>query len=415
MKFAHIADSHLGAWDDPELTVLGLEAFRKALDISIERDVDFILLCGDILDWSNPPVNVLVPAVEKLEEARDKGIKVYTIPGSHDFSASGKTMLRVFEAAKLMENVTKATNQEENKLKLEFTEFDENVKITGLPGRKGGLEAGYYEDLDRESLEKESGFKIFAFHSAIEEYKPEIFKKMEALPLSLLPKGFNYYAGGHVHKRDVFEEEGYGKIVFPGPTFPTNYRELERFESGGFYLVNFENGEINLDWIEIKLCDVVSLEFDAQNKNPPEVESEIKERVEELEVEDKIILLRIEGELKEGKPTEINLSNITRDLKLEGAKSVRTNTNKLSTKEYETVRVKASNKKELEKKLIEENVEQFDLEGLSKDEKVKLTKKMMSLLSKEQGEDETNTKYKKRITEEAFKALDLKEKLEEFL
>ena len=37
------------------------------------------------------------------------------------------------------------------------------------------------------------------FHSGIDELKPEDMGNIIMQPLSLLPKNFNYYAGGHVH------------------------------------------------------------------------------------------------------------------------------------------------------------------------------------------------------------------------
>ena len=65
-------------------------------------------------------------------------------------------------------------------------------------------------------------------------------------PLSLLPKGFDYYAGGHVHIVDDKQVEGYGRIVYPGPLFPNSFAELEKLERGGFYIV--EDGKLRLDF-----------------------------------------------------------------------------------------------------------------------------------------------------------------------
>ena len=46
-------------------------------------------------------------------------------------------------------------------------------------------------------------------------------------PLSLLPKNFDYYAGGHVHIVDSTKIDGYGLIAYPGPLFPNSFSELE--------------------------------------------------------------------------------------------------------------------------------------------------------------------------------------------
>ena len=184
-----------------------------------------------------PSIEVLKIAVVKLKELKDNGIGVYLIAGSHDFSPSGKTILDVLEHAGFVINVVKRYEGEE-KLRLRFTiDPKSGAKITGLLGKRGTLEKRYYESLDKEYLEKENGFKIFMFHTALSEFKPDDLEHMEAQPLSLLPKHFDYYAGGHVHTVMEKDEPDYGKIVYPGPLFPNNFAELEKLGRGGFFLL----------------------------------------------------------------------------------------------------------------------------------------------------------------------------------
>ena len=220
MKFAHLADCHIGSWRDPLLANLSTEAFEKAIDICIDEKVDFIIVAGDLFNTSLPGIDKLKDTVKKLKELSEKNIPVYIIAGSHDFSPSGKTMLDVLENAGLAINVSRG-KPVDGKLKLNFTiDKKTNTKITGLLGRAGSLERSFYENLIRENLEKESGYKIFLFHSLLSEIKPKQFEKVDSLPISLLPKNFDYYAGGHPHF--VFSEkiENYGIISYPGPLFP---------------------------------------------------------------------------------------------------------------------------------------------------------------------------------------------------
>ncbi len=44
-------------------------------------------------------------------------------------------------------------------------------------------EKEYYNVLDRASLEKEDGFKIFVMHGAVTEYKPKYAAESESIPL----------------------------------------------------------------------------------------------------------------------------------------------------------------------------------------------------------------------------------------
>jgi len=97
MKFAHLADCHIGSWRDPKLKDISTIAFQKAIDKCIEESVDFILISGDLFNTSLPRIDNLKTVVGTFKQLKDKNIPVYIIPGSHDYSPSGKTMLDVLE------------------------------------------------------------------------------------------------------------------------------------------------------------------------------------------------------------------------------------------------------------------------------------------------------------------------------
>src|SRR3989339_293238 len=329
MKFAHLADCHIGSWRDPKLRDVSTKAFIRAIDICIERNVDFILISGDLFNTSLPAIDNLKQAVVKLKELKDRNIPVYAIAGSHDFSPSGKTMLDVLESAGLLINVAKG-KEEEGKLKLNFT-IDEKTgaKITGLLGKRDGLEKSFYLHLDREELEKEEGYKIFMFHSLLSEFKTKELEKAESQPLSLLPKNFNYYAGGHPHIVFKAEEKGYGLIAYPGPLFPNNFKELEELQRGGFYII--EDGK--LEWQPIQIYNVHKIEINCSHKTAEEIEKEIFDEIKGREFNDTIVTIRLEGVLENGKPSDINFKEIFGKLYEKSAYFVMKNTNALTTKE----------------------------------------------------------------------------------
>jgi len=101
MKFAHLADAHLGAWRDPKIRDLNTKSFIIAMDRCMSESVDFILIAGDLFNTSFPPIDCLKIAAQKLKQVKDAGIPVYVIPGSHDYSPSGKTILDVLDEAGL--------------------------------------------------------------------------------------------------------------------------------------------------------------------------------------------------------------------------------------------------------------------------------------------------------------------------
>src|SRR3989344_9470732 len=105
MKFSHLADCHLGSWRQEELQKLNLESFKKAIEISIQEKVEFVLITGDLFDSAYPPIEILETAFEQLKKLKENKISCYLIAGSHDYSASGKTFLSVLEKAGFCKNL----------------------------------------------------------------------------------------------------------------------------------------------------------------------------------------------------------------------------------------------------------------------------------------------------------------------
>jgi len=408
VRFAHIGDPHLGSWNNhPDMRDYPLAAFREAIDVCINSGIDFIIISGDLFDTSIPSIDVIRSCFFQLRRCKENGMRVYAIPGSHDFSPTGKTILSVAEDAGLIVNVAK-TSEEKDKIKLKFTEDKTGAKITGMIGRKSCLEKSSYEILDR-GIENERGFKIFVFHSAIEKYRPVHMKEMDAIPLELFPKNFDYYAGGHVHHRFEQQESGYGTIAFPGALFPTSFDELEKC-APGFYIVRYDEKEKKLDlqWFDLSVSGVKSFRIDAEKKTAKQVEKEIKEQIEKTNIKDNIILLRVEGLLQSGLPSDIDFKAIISKAMARGARTVKRSISRLATKEFEEVSIVPDiSIDELEKKIIEEHLDKIKFSTLSKDQLSAMVFDMMNVFKEEKIEGETNTVYDERIKANAKKVLGL--------
>src|SRR3989344_8005647 len=325
MKFAHLSDCHIGGWHESNLRDLNLKSFQKAIEICIKEHVGFVIIAGDLFDTALPSIDILKETSKVLSELQGYDIPVYIIPGSHDFSASGKTMLDVLENAGLMHNVMKFKDE-----KLQFTIDRTGTKITGFYGKKGGLEISEYENLERQHLEQEQGFKIFLFHSLLQELTPKKFELIKGTPMKFLPKNFNYYAGGHPHFIYNKYFNDYGIFAYPGPIFPNNFQELEELKHGGFYIIEKNDGsELKIKHLKLEVIHTDSYFINAENKDPKEVEEEILNKVRDFK--DKIITLRIEGCLISGKTSDINFNLIKE--RFSESYCLLKNTNKLTTKE----------------------------------------------------------------------------------
>ena len=403
MKFAHLADCHIGSWRDPKLKDVSTIAFNKATDKCVEENVDFILISGDLFNTSLPRIDNLKTVVTILKQLKEKNIPVYVIPGSHDYSPSGKTILDVLEVAGLFTNVVKS-EEVDGKLKLNFTiDKKTGAKITGMLGRKSSLEKSYYQNLILENLEKEDGYKIFMFHSGIDELKPEEMEYVMTQPLSLLPKNFDYYAGGHMHIIKDTKIDGYGLIAYPGPLFPNSFSELEKLETGGFYIV--ENNKPRFEPVQV--FNIHKIIKDCNEKSPEQVYDEINTEIKDKEFNNTLVMIRLFGSLSSGKPYDIDFKDIFTQLYDKSAYFVMKNTNALTSKEFEEIKIDVSSAEDAEDAIIKEHLGQIKLGDMDTKKEEALIKEMMKVLSTEKQEGETNYNFERRIKEEMSKVLDV--------
>jgi hypothetical protein len=416
-KFAHIADCHLGAFRDPVLRELSLKAFQKALNLCIEEQVDFIIISGDLFNSNIPDMGIVNQAVITMKEIRDKGIYIYVIYGSHDFSPNETSIVDILSSAGLFQKIVKG-EVADGKLKLKFFKDQKTeAKLVGISGRTLGLEKEYYEILDRESLEKEKGFKIFAFHTALDELKPAFLAQMESIPVSNLPKGFDYYAGGHVHVKMEKKLQGYGTIRYPGTLFGYSFRDLEQNADGekqGFFIVSFNHMVKDVHFVETKVCEYLKFEYDVSNKNSTKAKEELVDKVKKLSVKGKLVLLKVSGELSGGKTSDIDFTQLKEILLQNGAIYANINRNALSSKEYSGIRVEGKDVHEIEINLLRENIGNVKVkEPKLKGEKgTNLAVNLLNVLIQDKKTTEERKDYVERMMVMSLKTLGLTEAME---
>ena len=415
-SFAHLSDVHIGAFRQPILQNLVIDAFNKAMDLCLQKKVDFIIISGDLFDSNIPDMGLLNSAVRKMGEVKEKGIPFYVIYGNHDFSPTQTSIIDILQSANLFTKVTKSKT-EEGKLKLEFTTDERTkAKLCGISGRRQGIDREYYEILDRESLEREKGFKVFVLHGAVSGYMPADLVEAEPMPVSNLPKGFEYYAGGHIHERLLNREHGYN-IAYPGTLFGTNFTDLERSAKGekrGFFLASFSDKLENIEFVPISVCGYDLREYNADDKTSVRVQNELSELVRGIEPEGKIVLLKVAGEMSGGKTSDVDFQQFKKVLKENGALEVLPNSYRLSSKEYTSVEVAGEDIDEIEERLFRENIGTVKVSDLKlKGESgIKLSRDVLNVLKQPKPENEEKKPYEERIASEAVEALRIRDAFE---
>ncbi len=343
MKFAHLSDCHLGGWRQPELQKLNMESFQKAIEESIREEVEFVLFSGDLFDSAFPPIEILKETFAQFRKLKDKEIKCYLIAGSHDYSVSGKTFLDVLEKAGFCE-ICKFEEQED-KIILKPIIYKSNY-IYGYPGKKSGLEI---QDLKKVQIDEsyENHFRILMLHTTITEAIGTL--PIDSIPLEELPKA-DYYALGHIHVD--FEKEINSKpAIYSGPTFPNNFKEFEELKQGSFYIIDVAGyTKITKKQIKLKEIEVLDIEIDNALTGTEKIISELEKR----ELEDKIVLLKPHGTLKQGKISDIKFLEIQKFLEEKKVYSFLKNTSKLEVeKQNLEIQLEANEMEKVEEVLIE--------------------------------------------------------------
>ncbi|MAT15190.1 MAG: exonuclease [Planctomyces sp.] len=230
-KFIHAADIHL---DSP---LKGLERYegapvaeirnaaRRALEnlvrLAIDEEVKFVLISGDLYDGDWRDFQTGFFFIKQASRLREAGIPLFLIAGNHDAANKMTRSLRLPENVHLFPATTSDT-----------VVIDElEVALHG----QSFQQAAVTEDLSKQYPAARSGYlNIGLLHTSCtgrEGHEPYAPCTIEGLTA----KGYDYWALGHVHTREVLCESPY--IVFPGNIQGRHARETG---AKGCYLVTVD-------------------------------------------------------------------------------------------------------------------------------------------------------------------------------
>ncbi len=246
----HMADVHLGAaqYNIKEREKDVYKAFREAVEKALEERVDAVVISGDLFHTPTPtrglePVKV---AEEEISKLREKGIEVIMIPGDHD-----KPKRFGLPSIKYVADKTGA------KLLLKDIGL-KGVEVKGV--RFYGVQApayGNYDELKALGKVKKPRKSVVLLHLA-----PCSLFRFSCVDDGLIPKGFTYYAMGHIHApiTNYFDN---APMIFPGSLEVINVDEVKYIDEKGPILVDLSGDEAKvLGRIKIRVRPQVILKVD---------------------------------------------------------------------------------------------------------------------------------------------------------
>ncbi|MBE8538663.1 metallophosphoesterase [Geoglobus acetivorans] len=241
MKFAHLADVHLGyrQYGSEDRALDFAQAFKKAVEFSISQKVDFILIAGDLFHKKSEmdPIT-LAQATTVLEKTN---VPVIVVEGNHD-----STYFR--ERFTWMDYLT----IQGHLINLKPSFHDGKPVLDEWDGRGGSyIDVGdariyglkYYGMLTEKILEdylplvEKGDFTIFMSHFGIEGYM-NIYGCISSERLYGYRDSINYVALGHIHRKYVEDDF----IFNPGSLESCDISEYS-FEKG-IFVVEYD-GELS--------------------------------------------------------------------------------------------------------------------------------------------------------------------------
>jgi hypothetical protein len=151
------------------------------------------------------------------------------------------------------------------------------------------------------------------------------------------------------------------------------------------------------------------MHFKANRKNSNQLYDEILDEIKKFDVNGKMIILKVKGELNGGKTSDINFYEIRRLLKEAGAIHVSINHHGLVSKEFNKIRVKGETTTEIEENLLLENITniEVDQKELNNRKGAHLAVNLLKIIRKNPKPNEKKADYNNRILTESMELLNL--------
>ncbi len=221
-SFVHAADLHIGSpfvgltAESPDiaerLRASTYEAFEALINLCIERRVDFLLIGGDVYDGSDRSLKAQLVFRNGLARLDEEGISTFVVHGNHDPLDGRISSLTWPERAHIFGD-------------------DVATKVFEIDGEAVATVSGvsYANARVRSNLARKFSAPGSAlFHIALLHCNVGSNTGHDAYAPcelgDLVGSGFDYWALGHVHTREVVSEDPL--VVYPGNPQGRSFREV---------------------------------------------------------------------------------------------------------------------------------------------------------------------------------------------
>jgi len=260
VRMLHLGDVHLGA----RCAFLGDEsrirdrqedfrnAFAAAMDYAADpaREIRIVAVAGDLFDSATPAPGFVEYAAARFRDLRDRGVKVFVVPGTHDSYADIRSVYRQIDDT-FGARVFRSPNMQ---APVTIDVDSETVHVYGMAAQDGAdmRPLGGFQPVDA------PGYHVGIVHASLVDIRPD---KTSLLDEPVVSKdeigscGLDYLALGHFHNFRRIEADG-TVACYPGST------EGKKFgENGPRYavIVELSSAGVAIEQIQTNrrtLCEI---------------------------------------------------------------------------------------------------------------------------------------------------------------
>jgi len=255
------------------------EAYTRAVDAILEREVDLVIHSGDVFDSVRPATHVIIGFLKQTARITARaGIPYLVAAGNHE-----TPRLRTTTAALEYANLVNAISAHGFDLDYELIEVDGvGVGVTLVPhGAVFGTGAV--------TPERDADVNVLVTHGMVPGLEAKQHEMGEAnLQSSMISGGFDYVALGHYHEFHEHKPNAY----YAGATERFGFGEVE--SKPGFAIVEFDGGGLkSVEHVEIEARPMVDLpKIRAKEMDAADLTEEIRSRTEDADLDGAIVRLR---------------------------------------------------------------------------------------------------------------------------
>jgi DNA repair exonuclease SbcCD nuclease subunit len=273
MRFLHIADTHLGYQAYAKLDENGLNqrevdcysAFDQAIDLAIEKKVDFVLHAGDLFNTIRPSNRTIFVALSGISRLAQEDIPFIVISGNHSTPRLRETgsVFRIFDFFDNVHPVYKGRYEplEMNDCFLHLVPHCLDSTVLAQELKK---------------VKTKEGRNVLALHAGvigIDVFRMGDFNELLVAP-GEIDKGMDYVALGHYHEYAHLFDRAY----YPGSTERLSFSEAKREK--GVLLVDDGKEE----FIPLQTREMLDLEpIECLDLDEKAIMNSIEERLHDLD------------------------------------------------------------------------------------------------------------------------------------